>query len=213
MALDFQLQRDVLFAFTTPIAQIRLEKCEEINPVLKTEILDRERIEEGQVRSNVGGWHSDDDIFDWPIEAIDVLAQAAREAAATMTALVNQAAGAETEQTLKGWANICRKGDYHLPHSHATYHWSGVYYVDDGGDAAGNESSGMLEFQDPRGPVEMAGTPGNPFGRTVPVKARSGMMVVFPSWLLHWVRSYDGPGTRISIAFNSRIDRCRFKRK
>ena len=60
--------------------------------------------------------------------------------------------------------------------------------------------------RDPRGAVEMAGTPANPFGRTVPVTPQDGMMVVFPSWLLHWVRSYQGPGERISIAFNSRVD-------
>ena len=212
MALDFQLQRDVLFAFTTPIAQVRLPGWEKINPILKEEILKREASDKGQVRSNVGGWHSGDDVFDWPVEGMDLLDAAAREAAERMTALVNQASSVESSQTLRGWANVCRKGHYHLPHSHATYHWSGVYYVDAGGETGDNLNSGILEFQDPRGPVEMAGTPGNPFGRTVPVKAQDGMMVVFPSWLLHWVRSYEGDGTRISIAFNSRLDSCKFKR-
>ena len=31
-------------------------------------------------------------------------------------------------------------------------------------------------------------------------------MVVWPSWLLHWVNPYYGEGERISIAFNARIE-------
>ena len=206
MSLDFQLRRDVLLGFTTPIAQVRLLEAEAINPALKEEILRRAADEKGQVRSNVGGWHSGDDIFDWPGESIEILAQSAREGAEQMTALVNQAKAIRTRQTLKGWANVCRKGHYHLPHSHATYHWSGVYFVEAGEELSDKPHSGLLEFQDPRGAVEMAGTPGNPFGRTVMVTPKTGMMVLFPSWLQHWVRAYEGEDERISIAFNSRID-------
>ena len=209
MTIDFQVQRDVLFAFTTPIAQIGVPEAGAINGPLKEEILRRAAETKGQVRSNVGGWHSDDDIFDWPLEAVSILAESARLSVDRMMALVNQTANVETRQTLKGWANVCRRGHYHQPHSHATYHWSGVYYVDAGEDSDEFAKSGNLEFQDPRGAVEMSGTPGNPFGRSVAVKARSGVMVLFPSWLLHWVNPYQGESERVSIAFNSRVDHFR----
>jgi hypothetical protein len=67
----------------------------------------------------------------------------------------------------------------------------------------------VLEVQDPRGCVDMAGMPGNPFGRTIAITPASGLMVVFPSWLYHWVNPYHGAGERISIAFNSRITKYR----
>ncbi len=209
MSIDFQLKRDVLLAFTTPIAQVRVDEAEAINGPLKTEILRRAGEEKGQVRSNVGGWHSGDDIFDWPVDGIAVLRDSAEQAATKMTELVNQSRAAEIELTMRGWANVCHKGHYHKPHSHATYHWSGVYYVDAGTTPEAHPQSGTLEFQDPRGAVEMAGMPGNPFGRSIAVKAQSGIMAIFPSWLLHWVNPYHGDESRISIAFNARVDHWR----
>jgi hypothetical protein len=32
------------------------------------------------------------------------------------------------------------------------------------------------------------------------------MMLVFPSWLYHWVMPFRGHGERISIAFNAMIE-------
>jgi uncharacterized protein (TIGR02466 family) len=206
MSIDFQLKRDVLLAFTTPITQVRVGEAAAINPPLKAEILRRSAEEKGQVRSNVGGWHSGDDIFDWPVDGMSVLKESAEQAVTKMAELVNQSPAARIEQTLRGWANVCRSGHYHKPHSHATYHWSGVYYVDTGTVSNEHPQSGTLEFQDPRGAVEMAGMPGNPFGRSIAVRPQSGMIVIFPSWLLHWVNPYQGDEPRISIAFNSRVD-------
>ena len=106
---------------------------------------------------------------------------------------------------MKGWANLCQNRDYHLAHNHALYHWSGVYFVDDGAPEDLPGKPGILEFQDPRGAVGMEGQPGNPFGRTVTVVPKGGLMAIFPSWLLHWVRPHQGARARISIAFNVRI--------
>lgn len=210
MSIDFQVQRDVLLAFTTPIAQVRIGEAEAINKPLRDDILRRAADEKGQVRSNVGGWHSGDDIFDWPVDGISVLKESVEQAVTRMTELVNQSRAAEISQTLRGWANVCREGHYHKPHSHATYHWSGVYYVDSGAAAsAEHPQAGTLEFQDPRGAAEMSGMPGNPFGRSIAVKPQSGTMVLFPSWVLHWVNPYRSDEPRISIAFNSRIDHFR----
>lgn len=55
MSIDFVTPRDVLFAFTMPIAQVRVTEVEEINGPLRAEILRRTESEAGLVRSNVGG--------------------------------------------------------------------------------------------------------------------------------------------------------------
>ena len=52
----------------------------------------------------------------------------------------------------------------------------------------------------------MTATPGNPFGQTVSVPPRPGLMVLFPSWLYHWVNPFYGEGERISVAFNVRAE-------
>lgn len=205
MALNFNPQRDLKMAFTTPLAQFRLSEAAEINPGLKRLILEREAVEPSQSHSNVGGWRSRADLLTWGGNEIAVLDRSFREAAGRMTALINHPRRCELDQELVAWANVCRTGHYNALHNHPNHHWSGVYYVEAGVAAPDWPRSGVLELQDPRGGVEMAGTPGDPFGRTIAITAAAGMMVVFPSWLYHWVHPYHGEGERISIAFNSRI--------
>ena len=84
--------------------------------------------------------------------------------------------------------------------------WSGVYYVDIGTPApAERERSGVLEFIDPRSGAEMVFVPGAGFGAAKVIRPSTGELVMFPSWLNHWVHPYWGEGERISIAFNIRI--------
>ncbi len=206
MALDYDPRRDMLMAFATPIAQMRIAECDEINPGLRRAILENEVANPGNSRSNVGGWHSSDDLLDWPQAEFAVLKSSFEAAARNMMTVIAGGKPFEIEMALSSWANVSRHGSYHQPHSHARNHWSGVYYVDAGHPDPKWHKSGQIELQDPRERAEMAATPLNPFGRTVAVPARAGMMVVFPSWLTHWVNPYYGEGERISIAFNARID-------
>lgn len=205
MALDFDLKRDTFLAFTTPIAKMRVPEAADINPAVRRAILEREAAEPGQSRSDLGGWHSRDDFLSWPQPEIAVLRDAFVEAVNAMVAFTARAQSFTGEQSLRASANVCRRGNYHKLHNHPTYHWSGVYYVEAGTPAAGNPHSATLEFQDPRGFVDMMDMPGTPFGRTLSVPPESGQIVIFPSWLHHWVNPYEGDGERISIAFNSRL--------
>ena len=60
------------------------------------------------------------------------------------------------------------------------------------------------ELCDPRAFTEMVPTPGSPFGQRAIFRAEPGLMVLFPSWLYHFVNPFFGDGERISIAFNVR---------
>ena len=44
--------------------------------------------------------------------------------------------------------------------------------------------------------------PGDPFGEKLRFDPEVGMMLVFPSWLQHFVDPFFGENERISIAFN-----------
>jgi hypothetical protein len=47
--------------------------------------------------------------------------------------------------------------------------------------------------------------PGDPYGEPFRVRPRAGLLVVFPSWLYHWVHPYSGQGPRIAISFNATV--------
>src|SRR4029453_3232072 len=105
------------------------------------------------------------------------------------------------------WATICRAGAYHAAHSHPDSAWSGVYYVDAGTGNPDRPLSGVLEFLDPRAGVEGVSAPGDPDGEPVPVRPEAGLLMVFPSWLYHWVHPYAGQTPRIAVSFNVALGR------
>src|SRR5260370_18835012 len=65
--------------------------------------------------------------------------------------------------------------------------------------------SGMLEFLNPRAGAEAVSAPGDPYGEPFRVRPQAGLLVVFPSWLYHWVHPYAGETPRIAISFNATI--------
>jgi hypothetical protein len=80
-----------------------------------------------------------------------------------------------------------------------------VYYVDGGAENPDQPLSGMLEFLDPRAGAEAVSAPGDPYGEHFRVRPQAGLLVVFPSWLYHWVHPYAGETPRIAISFNATI--------
>jgi hypothetical protein len=75
--------------------------------------------------------------------------------------------------------------------------------VDPGADSPERPLSGVLEFLDPRSGVEAVTAPGDPYGEPFRVRPQAGLIVIFPSWLYHWVHPYAGQTPRIAISFNA----------
>jgi uncharacterized protein (TIGR02466 family) len=205
LGLTFNRERDLVLAFATPLAHIMVEEEAALSPALKRAILERAAADPGQVRSNVGGWHSKDDLLSWPEPEVLALRRNLEQAVNHMTALATRTPRFEASYRFAAWANVCRQGNYHKPHNHPDYHWSGVYYVETGGSDPERPHSGTFEVQDPRPFTEMVSLPGNPYGRTMVLKPEPGLLFLFPSWLYHWVNPFTGTGERISIAFNARL--------
>jgi hypothetical protein len=78
-----------------------------------------------------------------------------------------------------------------------------VYYVDAGTQPPDRSLSGVLEFLDPRAGVEAVTAPGDPYGEPVRIRPEAGLIVIFPSWLYHWVHPYTGSTPRIAVSFNA----------
>jgi uncharacterized protein (TIGR02466 family) len=143
------------------------------------------------------GWQSGNDFFQWSAET---RALGKLVADAVMGAHELDLA----EISLFGWANLFTRGVFFNPHNHADAAWSGVYYVDAG--ESGGDAGGVLMLGDPRAGAGMVIGDSNRFdsASSVQITPRTGELLIFPSWLVHWVTPYQSDAPRISVSFNAR---------
>ena len=97
------------------------------------------------------------------------------------------------------WVQDYKENQFHIPHTHANTYISGVYYV------RANENAGNLRFfnANPICRIENLLDKENESNIFVDIKPERGLLVLFPSWLLHEVL----PGNkekciRTCLAFN-----------
>ena len=204
-----ELKADILKLFSTPVVMAHLPEAETVNAALKETILARAEGDPGTQHSNLGGWQSTWDMETWGGEALQQVLKAARSLANSMT-VTREGQPAKARWRINCWANVNRSGEANEFHTHPGAFWSGSYYVDDGGIGEDPKLGGAFEVQDPRGVapamyapnLTFAGPGGPSLGASYTLHPRSGMMILFPSWLQHAVRPYRGREMRISIAFN-----------
>ena len=106
------------------------------------------------------------------------------------------------------WFHVTRRGGFFGLHNHPTASWSGVYCVAPGLHDAGRKSSGVLTFVNPMITSAMHMDAGIarmplPYGyQTANITLEAGQLVIFPSWVLHDVKPFEGEGERVTVAFN-----------
>ena len=106
------------------------------------------------------------------------------------------------------WYHVTRRGGFFGVHNHPNASWSGVYCVDPGHGDAGAKDSGRLSFINPMITSAMHMDAGMahmqlPYAYQVAgIMLEAGQLVIFPSWVLHDVKPFEGQGERITIAFN-----------
>jgi uncharacterized protein (TIGR02466 family) len=199
------MELDITPTFPTLIGRVRLPDSEAMNRGLHALILAEETEYPSLGKSNVGGWHSRTDFLHRSDENVAALTSWITWALRRMICATSGRDVFTGTLSISAWATVCRAGAYHAPHSHPDNAWSGVYYVDSGSENPDRPLSGMLEFLDPRAGAEAVSAPGDPYGEPFRVRAQSGLLVMFPSWLYHWVHPYAGETPRIAISFNATI--------
>ena len=195
--------------FATPVAAVEVPDSVALNAALERAVLARRAETPSIQASNAGGWHSDRDIEQWGGPAVTTVLDIAKGVGTRMTAN-RQGEPVQPAWTVQAWANVNGPGDGNICHYHPGAFWSGTYYVADGGCAADPALGGEFEMLDPRGPgpamyapqYKFAGVDGTSVGSAEVIRPKPGLLIVFPSWLFHQVRTYRGTGQRISIAFN-----------
>jgi uncharacterized protein (TIGR02466 family) len=199
------MELEVTQAFPTLIGQLRVPDPEVMNRDLQALILAEEVEYPSLGRSNIGGWHSRPNFLCRREPAVAALVTWLSSA---LRRIIDATANANTFKgtlSVSAWATISRAGAYHAPHSHPDSAWSGVYYVNSGSDSPDRPLSGFLEFLDPRAGVDAVTAPGDPYGEPFRVRPQTGLLLIFPSWLYHWVHPYAGHIPRIAVSFNATL--------
>jgi uncharacterized protein (TIGR02466 family) len=172
-----------------------------LNGRLADAILAREKTGLSTPVGTVGAWKSRPDFFRWSelSSEIAVLQGWILDGAGALIGHIsNASAAADAPMFIEGWAVVYRAGAYHKPHGHHDSAWSGVYYVTT--SEGSGSSEGAMELFDPR--VAAHAHEGEAWEGTYQVNPEPGMLIVFPSWLQHWVRPVGGNSARICVAFN-----------
>jgi uncharacterized protein (TIGR02466 family) len=191
--------------FATPVSMYDLPSMEEVNRDLTARLVAESVSVPSVNRSNVGGWHSHN-LAGRPEACFRTLIQTiVTRVRETVESLAQErGVGLPTMRIgAHAWAMVMRNGDYTIPHDHSEVHWATVYYADAGdADEAAHPASGLLALVDPRhGGRPMPGLE-SLLGTTFTVWPRTGRLVVFPGWLLHYVHAYRGQRPRVSISCN-----------
>lgn len=202
-------QGSMSMLFGTPFVSYEWPDSEALNAELRELILTKEASDTSGrgVRSNAGGWQSAGNIITWSEPCVQILKQRVETMVFNVIGELVLKDGRERTFTLMidGWANVCRKGDYNVVHSHPNAMFSVVYYVAAGEPDNSVPYGGLLELLDPRESANYIQIQNTMLDARTFIENKPGRMVLFPSWVKHMVHPFVGDGVRISIASNINV--------
>lgn len=195
--------------FATPVMTFSLPDAEALNADLTTEIAAMRAASPGIQKTNQKGWHSKGGVFTASEGPMRVLSDHIREAFFAATRLIAPDFDIDAyDARFQGWVNVNPKDGYNIPHIHPGHQWSGCYYVAQ--PDVPESPSGMIEFLDPRGSLaDVAMLKAPAFGSAYRLRPTAGTLLVFPSYLVHWVHPNQQDEDRVTIAWNGRFKRKR----
>ena len=176
--------------WATPIWYSRIESVN--NEDLIRFILDEQANSAGQKKSNNGGWQSRATLHN-DIE-MSGLCEEIWNVCNSIWPSIN---GIEVNQM---WAGINKKNDWNVIHQHGTYNISGGYYL------RVPENSGRIVFRDP------AALRNNRFvnsiigGELQYYQPKEYVLIMWPSYLDHFVEPSKSDEDRILISFDLNIN-------
>ena len=145
--------------------------------------------DEGVTKSNRGGWQSE---LLPPNGELEPLSAEISEFCKSINLGINEIVIPQM------WINVNKKNDWNAIHLHGQYKLSGTYYVKVPKD------SGQIVFRDPRPSAISNLFMVNTFdkGEFRKVKTIEGLLILFPSYLDHFVEPSNADEDRISISFD-----------
>lgn len=188
--------------YATPFFTFQLMRHERVNAELLKEGRKLRSASKSASKSNKGGWHSKGNIFEEKAPCFSFLSVAAESAVKDAMKRIDAADTDTLALKLFAWMNINPKGAYNAPHTHPGAHWSGVYYVSQ--PEVEDDNAGLIEFIDPRCDLpNWRILKAKSFRQKRSFRLAPGELVLFPSYLLHWVHPNTSDEERVSVAFNA----------
>ncbi len=206
--LEIQSHGSPVSLFPTVCFIVEHQGTEPMNDELVRFCLEQEKNQPGLQTGSIRGYHSNRQFFDndnWAVQKLKELMMGnARNylqefwKSESMTPLSNVK---DLALQISAWSVMLREGDFSKPHIHPISHISGVYYViTKESDQQSQSDEGNLVLVDPR--IRASVAPLKDQKSNAMFSPKAGMVVMFPSWLDHFVLPFKGEGLRISIACN-----------
>ncbi len=110
--------------------------------------------------------------------------------------------------SIQAWPNVNQGGDYHNLHNHPHSYLSGTYYIQVPPQQRYpnqriDNNPGCISFFDPRGQANMTAIAGDAqIDAEHRVLPEEGMMLLWPSFLHHFVHPNQSDLPRVSVSFN-----------
>jgi len=188
--------------FSTPLLRYTVPDHADLNAALLEYARVQRSTSAGAEKSNRGGWHSEGNLFRDDAAPIQTLRGHALDAVADAHRAINAKADLDSLRIkIFGWMNANPQGAFNAPHTHPGAHWSGVYYVAQ--PDTDDSTSGMIEFIDARTDLpHWRILDAAPFRLKKKLRPQPGDMILFPSYLVHWVYPNTVDQERVSVAFN-----------
>jgi uncharacterized protein (TIGR02466 family) len=203
--------------FAVPFGFAKAEGFDAVNGQLRELFLQRaaqgERYTNPRplTQRNTQVFESEFQIFKWPERCVQQLKEFCWHHLMQMIGELNGYDAATLGRMLiysDSWFHVTRRGGFFALHNHPNASWSGVYCVDPGKHDPDKRHSGQLSFVNPtvNSAMFMDAATANLRGAFAynisHVGLEPGQLVLFPSWVLHDVKPYEGEGERITVAFN-----------
>ena len=203
--------------FAIPFGFAKLENSEALNGQLRELFL--ARAAQGTrhanprplTQRNPQVFESEFQVFKWPEACVRQLKEFCWQHLMQMIGELNGYDTATLARMLiysDSWFHVTRRGGFFALHNHPNASWSGVYCVDPGRHDPDQRDSGLLSFVSPAvaSAMYMDAATANIKGAYAyhirHVRFEAGQLVLFPSWILHDVKPFQGEGERITLAFN-----------
>lgn len=169
------------------------------NRNLAAYIVEKSKTTPSVSKTNYGGWQSPPDfIFEESMKDLKTqIADAFAEAA------VSFGLKPDRFSVLNGWCNINYKGCWNFPHTHPGSYFSCAYYV-----SAPHDCQSNIYFEDPRVQrtqieiFEDFDELNEVNNVSAMIKPQESELLIFPSWLKHFVNPNQSEDVRISVSCN-----------
>ncbi len=151
---DFDIRKSLAMVFATHLVVHDWPNSEALNSALQELVLGKEAddLKNDITRSNAGGWQSAGNLITWKEPCIETFRQRIEKLVSNLLQELIRDDGRNRSFRLliDSWANINRRGDYNIVHTHPNCMFSGVYYVTPGSPDPDVPHGGLLELLDPR---------------------------------------------------------------